>query len=138
MEQTYHVGKMEVYQGTWRESGRVGWLAGWKRCVAADRLGVHTVEEPKQMTKTNSAWNRLQCLSCEHSLSLWRSGATRRKYSRGVEVSEDIRDNVEILGRGNDEEIKARVLWYLTFHPGLFDACSARGWELSAPAGKVA
>ena len=35
---------MEVYQGTWRESGRVGWLAGWKRCVAADRLGVHTVE----------------------------------------------------------------------------------------------
>ena len=37
-------GKMGVYQGTWRESGRVGWLAGWKRCVAADRLGVHTVE----------------------------------------------------------------------------------------------
>jgi hypothetical protein len=90
------------------------------------------------MKQTNSAWNRLQCLSCAHSLSLWRSGQTRRKYTRGVDVAEDIRDNVEILGRADDEEIKARVFWYLTFHPGLFDACSARGWELSAPAGKVA
>ena len=80
---------------------------------------------------TEQVWNRLQCLSCAHSLNLWRAGQTRRKYTRGVIVADDIRENVEILGRADDEEIKARVLWYLTFFPKLFDACSARGWRLS-------
>ena len=38
--------------------------------------------------------------------------------------------NADILGRADDCEMKARVLWYITFHPDIFDACS-KAWRVS-------
>ena len=77
-------------------------------------------------------WSRLQTLSCAHAMELWRNGIATdwSRVTRRVSVPEVIRENVEILGRGDDEEIKARVLWYITFHPGIFDQCSKSGWEV--------
>jgi len=78
------------------------------------------------------AWTRLQCLSCTHALQLWCDGATQRKYIRGVSVPEVIDENVKILGRGDEAEIKHRVHWYITFHPAIFDSCSASHWNIIA------
>jgi hypothetical protein len=49
----------------------------------------------------------------------------RRGRRYGTSVPREIEENVEILGRGSEEEIKARVLWYVTFEPGIFKQCSA-------------
>jgi hypothetical protein len=76
-------------------------------------------------------WNKLQCLSCEHSFRLWKTGSYRSKYHRGVTVPEDIQENVDILGRSNESEIKTRIFWYITFHPDIFDTCSKSGWKIN-------
>ena len=32
----------------------------------------------------------------------------------------------DIMGRGDEEELKHRVFWYITFHPAVFQACFGR------------
>ena len=85
------------------------------------------------MANIATTWIRLQRLSCEHALRIWIDAGSpqpsRYMRSRGLSVPETIQDNVKILGRANEEELKARVLWYVTFHPTVFDACSQRNWE---------
>jgi hypothetical protein len=84
-------------------------------------------------------WNRLQALSCEHALRIYVAGRKgvpahiRRGYCRpGTSVPGDIAENVDILGRGDDAELKARVLWYMDYFPDIFDACSRRNWRVAA------
>lgn len=82
-----------------------------------------------------TAWTRLQALSCAHNLELWLAAGKPRPIRgshirRSIAVPEPIRDNVKILGRGDEEEIKSRVLWYLTFHGGLFSRVSKSGWRI--------
>jgi hypothetical protein len=82
-----------------------------------------------------TAWSRLQALSCEHNARLFASGQLARMTPRGVRgksinVNREIQENVDILGRGNEEEIKARVLWYVTFEPAIFDTCSKANWQI--------
>lgn len=75
------------------------------------------------MTKaeiTATAWRRLQYISCERANALYATGKTRRMFGRGVIVPEEIEENVKILGRANEEEMKARLMWYLTYHSELF------------------
>lgn len=100
----------------------------------------HTTKDHNDIEDTNlsAAWNRLQCLSCEHSVRIYvarkhgASASRARAYCRtGTSVPHDIADNVDILGRGNEEEIKARVLWYVQFFPDIFNTCSKRGWTLT-------
>jgi len=83
------------------------------------------------MENLRFAWNRLQKLSILHSNKLYKDGGfgvypfynkKTKTYDQYVSPPEIIRDNCEILGRGNEEEIKARILWYLTFYPSIFDA----------------
>ncbi len=82
-------------------------------------------------TDTLSCWQRLQVLSCAHSAKIGPQGGTWTR--RGIinrAVPEVIRENVEILGSCDEESIKHRIHWYITFHPDIFDACSKAGWEL--------
>lgn len=69
-----------------------------------------------------TAWARLQAISCEHAARIGRIGM------RQHHVPEVIKDNCEILGAGDEEAIKARVLWYITYHPEVFNACAER-WK---------
>lgn len=64
-----------------------------------------------------AAWQRLQRISCIHALALMPKKFGR---PRSIGVPQVIADNVAILGRGTEEEVKARNLWYLTFHPAIF------------------
>jgi len=69
-----------------------------------------------------AAWRRLQRVSCDHAMALagpkpFSSGRLNR---RQIGVPEVIRENVDILGRGSEEEVKARLNWYVTFHPWIF------------------
>lgn len=57
-------------------------------------------------------WTRLQQTSINHALSI----GPRKSWRQHV-PPQDIRDNCDILGRGSEEEIKARLLWYLTYYP---------------------
>lgn len=58
-----------------------------------------------------------------------RPDALGRNYPKQHTPPPVIVENVGILNRGDDEEIKLRVHWYITFHPAIFDTCSKRGWE---------
>lgn len=71
------------------------------------------------------AWVRLQALSCCHSRRLYQSRTNRW---RGCIVPAEIAENVDILGRGDEEELKARVLWYLDQEPAVFQECSKQEW----------
>lgn len=89
-----------------------------------------------QTEMTQAAWSRLQALSCEHNARLYAAGRLALMTPRGIRgkqiaVDPEIQETVEILGRSDEAELKSRVLWYLTFHPQVFDACSARGWKLN-------
>jgi hypothetical protein len=68
-----------------------------------------------------AGWRRLQRISCHHAAVI---GPQRgwTVFHPCVYVPEVIRENVEILGRGTEEEIKARILWYVTFYPSIFSA----------------
>ena len=72
-----------------------------------------------------TTWYRLAALSQEHAN---RIGVCPRRH-RTHTPPDVIIENVEILRRAGDEEMKHRVHWYITFHPAIFDACSARKWE---------
>ncbi len=67
------------------------------------------------------AWTRLQALSCAHANQIGPVYGSfgRRRY---VCVPEEIKDNCEILGEGDEERIKDRCMWYLTYYPALFAA----------------
>ncbi len=76
------------------------------------------------------AWRRLQTLSCHHAAKIGPVyGGTHRRPC--VHVPEVIRENVEILGSGDEERIKARVLWYMDMHPMIFDAVLVSPQELA-------
>ena len=80
-------------------------------------------QEPSNTTTRQSAWMRLQCLSCIDAAQIGRQGI-RQHYPPG-----DIKENCEILGRGNEEEIKNRIHWYIAFKPSVFDPASAANWK---------
>jgi hypothetical protein len=88
-----------------------------------------SMTQPEVIT---AVWNRLQCLSCEHAFRLWKDGTSKRSYRRGVTVPEVIQENVDILARADEAEMKARALWYVTFHPDVFNTCASRGWKVTA------
>ena len=79
-------------------------------------------------------WDRLQALSCEHANRLYAAGRThchtinRRYRLPAVFVPDVIKENVDILGRADDAEMKNRIFWYITFYPDIFDACS-KAWS---------
>jgi hypothetical protein len=73
-----------------------------------------------EMTSGHRAgWSRLQRISLHHAsiLPVRKCGTG---YRRQIAVPEIIQDNVKILGRGTEEEIKARIMWYLEFYPSVF------------------
>ncbi len=75
-----------------------------------------------------AGWKKLQSLSAVHAAQLGvRPGGTYRH--RTHTPPEVIRENCEILGRGDETEIKNRIHWYLTFHPEVFDPGSKQGGE---------
>lgn len=69
------------------------------------------------------AWSRLQAISCCHANQI----GPRYNFGRkSISVPDVIKENCEILGRGDESEIKARVLWYVQFYPAVFtDAIAA-------------
>ncbi len=77
-------------------------------------------------------WSRLQALSCAHNAKIGPQGGhwlhrTGRFVQRSVPF--DIEENVKILARGDDAELKDRVHWYITFHPDIFEMVSRGGWK---------
>lgn len=75
-------------------------------------------------------WSRLQALSCEHANRLGKQPtfplirSLGMRYQSGHNPPMVIVENIEILTRGDDEEMKSRVHWYITFYPEVFQACS--------------
>jgi hypothetical protein len=57
------------------------------------------------------AWLRLQHVSCAHAASIGKVGM------RQHHPPEVIIENCDILGRGTDTDVKARLHWYATYHP---------------------
>ena len=80
-------------------------------------------ETPRSNRGLAAGWRRLQALSCAHAAMIGpQYGAFgRRRYVMPPEV---IKENCEILGLGDEERIKARIHWYLTYYPRVFDAVS--------------
>lgn len=82
-----------------------------------------------------TAWSRLQALSCRHAAQIHRASygpvnnAHRSRYMSSIGVPEVIQENVGILGRGDEAELKNRVFWYIMFHPAIFNECSKAGWN---------
>lgn len=56
-----------------------------------------------------------------------RSASGKAHRARRIGVPDVIRENVEILGRADEAELKNRAYWYITFHPAIFDECSKVG-----------
>jgi hypothetical protein len=50
------------------------------------------------------------------------SDSVHSKNPRQIHVPEVIKANVDILGRGTEEEVKARIFWYVTFYPSIVNA----------------
>ncbi len=76
-----------------------------------------------EMTRGHKAgWNRLQRISCYHAAELFGKAPQFYNRHRQIGVPETIRENVEILGRGTEEDIKDRIWWYCTFHPAIVNA----------------
>lgn len=73
------------------------------------------------------AYQRLQTISQIHASRLWAAGeygwgqlVDRKTGARGMySVPEVIQENCAILKRGDEEEIKNRLYWYLTYHPDI-------------------
>ncbi len=93
-------------------------------------MAANDATAPRGDDLVRAAWNRLQCLSCAHSALLWqkRGRQTSGYFRRSISVPDVIEENCRILGRGDESEIKYRVLWYLTYYPDLFDTCS-KDWN---------
>lgn len=69
-----------------------------------------------------AGWKKLQALSEAHALKLradLSSGRFIGGRKVGIAVPEDIQENVEILGRGDEREIKNRIHWYSMYYPDL-------------------
>lgn len=85
----------------------------------------HSRIEVRTMTQGHAAgWRRLLAVSCAHAAELANikpslMGGCGRLNRKQISVPEVIRGNVAILGRGTEEAIKARLMWYLTFHPAV-------------------
>lgn len=90
----------------------------------------------QKTTQTETAWKRLSVISESRALELWRAGQygigqyCRKTGNRtSFSAPEEIKENVEILGRNEESELKARVMWYMTYHPkswaAAIDATSA-------------
>jgi hypothetical protein len=78
-------------------------------------------------TGHQASWTRLQKISCTHAAQLWQEmhkpesmGHKPNRHNPGCYVPNVIRENVEILGKGSEEDVKARVLWYITYYPSIF------------------
>jgi hypothetical protein len=68
-----------------------------------------------------AGWKRLQRVSLYHAAQLY-SESRHARNPRYVGVPEVIRENVDILGRGTEEDVKYRLAWYVEFHPSVFSA----------------
>ena len=68
-----------------------------------------------------AGWSRLQRISIAHANAIGpqRCGTA---YRRQIAVPDVIRENVDVLGRGSENDVKARLMWYLTFHPEMYSA----------------
>ena len=74
----------------------------------------------QEMTHGHRAgWSRLQRVSLYHARELY-CGSSHSKNPRRIGVPAVIRENVEILGRGSEEDVKARLMWYIAFYPDVF------------------
>jgi hypothetical protein len=75
-------------------------------------------------------WKKLQQLACSHAYAMYQSGAkdrmVRMRTSRGrlsgsfIVTDSDHRDTVDILGRGDENEMASRIHWYLSYYPKFF------------------
>ena len=72
-----------------------------------------------------AGWRRLQEISLYHATEIYCSRVHSR-HPRSVSVPAIIKENVDILGRGTEEDVKYRIYWYLTFYPSVFDASRAK------------
>jgi len=85
---------------------------------------------PSMNPMIEGAWRRLQALSIEHGHRIGPHYNFNGWYGKGRiwhrQTTPDpiIKENAEILGRGDETEIKARIHWYIVFHPSVFDATS--------------
>ena len=74
-------------------------------------------------TGAAECWCRLQRVSCYHSTQLYKSSAyyLRAGVHRvgSIGVPEVIRENCDILGRGDETEIKNRLWWYCVYYPDI-------------------
>ncbi len=68
-----------------------------------------------------AGWNRLQRVSLYHAATLY-SDSRLSRNPRQVHVPEVIKENVDILGRGTENDVKARLMWYIAFYPNVFSA----------------
>ena len=73
----------------------------------------------KEGTTLAAGWSRLQAASIELGIHLSKPYWTR--YGWKVSVPDDVKENCEILGRGNEEEIKARIQWIAMYYPDVFN-----------------
>ena len=74
------------------------------------------------MTNEHKAgWNRLQRVSLYHAAKLY-SESRHSRNPRQVGVPEVIKENVDILGHGTENDVKVRLMWYIEFYPNVFSA----------------
>jgi len=82
------------------------------------------LEVSQIMTNGHKAgWSRLQRISCYHATKLFTESRGFNRLTqrlKPIPVPEVIRENVEILGKGTEEDVKARIHWYITYYPDVF------------------
>jgi hypothetical protein len=80
------------------------------------------IQGGKPMTPGHiAAWKRLQRVSLYHAAQLY-SESRHSRNPRHVSVTEVIQENVGILGKGTEEDVKYRLMWYVQFFPSVFSA----------------
>jgi len=74
-----------------------------------------------------TAWSRLSAMNALLNARTYtiRSIGTKRT-GRQISVTDDVKETIDILGRGNDVEIKHRLHWFMTFHPDIWEDVTAK------------
>ena len=76
---------------------------------------------------TESSWVKLNCIALIHARELGPNLTYTRGRLRHTPPAV-IEEDCKILGRAIEEELEARLNWYSTNHPELFEACSMSNW----------
>ncbi len=71
--------------------------------------------------RCEAGWVVLQSISCAHSLCLYMSDRAKngRRKRTTLTPHVEIQSNVDILGRGDEEEIKGRIAYYHMYYPDI-------------------